>query len=132
MIYNYHTHTYRCGHATGTDEEYIERAIQCNVKYMGFSDHIPLMCDDGYESDFRIPMAQAKSYVEDLSKLKEKYDYYGISEDIYYDTLSDIKIWCDKNNNKGLLNYRWIKNHVSFQLFRLGRLQFQFSLKYRL
>jgi histidinol-phosphatase (PHP family) len=73
MIYNYHTHTYRCGHATGTDEEYIERAIQCNVKYMGFSDHIPLMCDDGYESDFRIPMAQAKSYVEDLSKLKEKY-----------------------------------------------------------
>ncbi len=59
-------------------------------------------------------------------KLKEKYDYYGISEDIYYDTLSDIKIWCDKNNNKGLLNYRWIKNHISFRLFKLGRLQFQF------
>lgn len=73
MTYNYHTHTYRCCHATGTDEEYIQRAIQCNVKYMGFSDHIPLMGDNGFESNFRIPMAQAKSYVEDISKLREKY-----------------------------------------------------------
>ncbi len=73
MIYNYHTHTYRCGHAIGSDEEYIQRAIHCGIKYMGFSDHIPLMCDDGYESDYRVPMAQAKGYIEDLCLLKEKY-----------------------------------------------------------
>lgn len=58
-------------------------------------------------------------------KVREKYAEAGISEKIYYDTMSDIKIWCEKNGNKGLRNYGWLKNHVSFELFRLGRLQFQ-------
>lgn len=55
----------------------------------------------------------------------EKYRAKGIDETIFYDTLSDIGIWCRENDNKGLKNYQWIKNHVSFELFKLGRLQFQ-------
>ncbi len=58
-------------------------------------------------------------------RVKEKYASAGISEQIYYDTMSDIRIWCENNGNKGLKNYGWLKNHVSFELFRLGRLQFQ-------
>lgn len=58
-------------------------------------------------------------------KLKAKYSEYGISDSIYYATMSDIKIWCENCGNKGLHNYGWLKNHVSFELFRLGRLQFQ-------
>ncbi len=57
--------------------------------------------------------------------VKAEYDKAGIDEKIYYDTMSDIKIWCDKTDGKGLKNYGWLKNHVSFGLFRLGRLQFQ-------
>ena len=57
--------------------------------------------------------------------VKSKYDYAGIDEKVYYDTMSDIKIWCDKTGGKGLENYGWLKNHVNFELFRLGRLQFQ-------
>lgn len=57
--------------------------------------------------------------------VKVKYDEAGIDEKIYYDTMSDIKIWSDKCKNGGLKNYTWLKNHVSFELFRLGRLQFQ-------
>lgn len=57
--------------------------------------------------------------------VKEKYDEFGIDEKIYYETMSDIKIWCDKTGNKGIKNYGWLKNHVDFELFRLGRLQFQ-------
>ena len=58
-------------------------------------------------------------------KAKEKYEEMGISDEIYYDTMSDIKIWCENNQNRGLKNYGWLKNHVSMELFRLGRLQFQ-------
>ena len=58
-------------------------------------------------------------------RVKDEYEKAGISEEIYYDTMSDIKIWCMSNGNKGLKNYRWLKNHVSFELFRIGRLQFQ-------
>ncbi len=73
-----------------------------------------------------------KNYVERLAvilfcavKVKEKYIQEGISDEIYYHTMSDIKIWCENNGNKGLKNYGWMKNHVKFELFRLGRLQFQ-------
>ena len=58
--------------------------------------------------------------------VKEKYNEFGIDEKIYYDTMSDIKIWCEKTGNKGIKNFGWLKNHVNFELFRLGRLQFQF------
>jgi len=73
MIHNYHTHTWRCGHASGTEEEYIKRAIECGIKYMGFSDHMPYACSDGFESGFRVPVSEAKKYVLELSSLREKY-----------------------------------------------------------
>lgn len=73
MDYNYHTHTYRCGHASGTEEEYIKRAIDCGVKYMGFSDHAPLVFSDGYESFFRVPISKVQDYFSTISALREKY-----------------------------------------------------------
>lgn len=73
MTYNYHTHTRRCGHAKGTEEEYVLRAIQGGIRHMGFSDHMPLLCDDGYESRYRVPMAEAKDYIADIIALREKY-----------------------------------------------------------
>jgi len=73
MIYNYHMHTHRCGHASGTEEEYVLRAIECGIKYMGFSDHFPLKHTDGSESSYRVPVNEAKNYVCDVLELKEKY-----------------------------------------------------------
>ena len=73
MDYNFHTHTARCRHASGTDEEYILRAIDCGIRDMGFSDHMPLSFSDGHESGFRVPIAQAGEYMADLSALREKY-----------------------------------------------------------
>ena len=55
MNYNYHAHTWRCSHASGTEEAYVQRAIACGITHMGFSDHIPHRFPDGYESYFRIP-----------------------------------------------------------------------------
>lgn len=73
MNYNYHTHTYRCGHATGNEEEYILFAIENGIKYMGFADHFPLKFDDGVEFDFRVPQARAVEYCETIKALAEKY-----------------------------------------------------------
>lgn len=73
MIYNYHTHTKRCGHATGTEEEYVKRAIENGIKYMGFSDHIPLKFTDGTESGYRVPTCERKIYCDGIKRLAEKY-----------------------------------------------------------
>lgn len=73
LDYNYHTHTYRCHHATGTDEEYVRRATKGGIKYMGFSDHMPLKFPDGTESWYRIPVSEGKSYCDDIKALAKKY-----------------------------------------------------------
>lgn len=73
MNYNYHAHTTRCGHAAGTEEEYILRAIQNGVTHMGFSDHAPYIFPDGYESYYRVPTAQVEDYFSVLGALREKY-----------------------------------------------------------
>lgn len=39
---NFHTHTYRCGHAQGTEREMIEAAITEGYTSLGFSEHVPL------------------------------------------------------------------------------------------
>lgn len=39
---NFHTHTYRCGHAIGNEKVMVEAAIQNNFDIVGFSCHIPL------------------------------------------------------------------------------------------
>ena len=73
MNYNYHTHTFHCSHASGTPEEYILRAIECGVKYMGFSDHAPFIFPDGHESYYRVPTAEINDYFSELYALREKY-----------------------------------------------------------
>ena len=73
MTYNYHTHTYRCGHASGTPEEYIRCAIAHGVRHMGFSDHAPFIFPDGYRSAFRVPFEDRHAYVKELAQLREKY-----------------------------------------------------------
>lgn len=55
----------------------------------------------------------------------KKYKEKQISDEIFYDTFSDIKIWCENCNNKGLENINWLKNHINFELFKIGRLQYQ-------
>ena len=73
MKYNYHTHTIWCGHATGTPEEYVIRAMGNGVKTLGFSEHIPLVFPDGFDSGYRLRLEEAKEYFTELTLLKEKY-----------------------------------------------------------
>ncbi len=73
MTVNLHTHTFRCGHATGNDRDYVEAAVRGGLKHLGFADHIPFAFPDGHESSFRIPMAKARDYMDSLRALREEY-----------------------------------------------------------
>ena len=116
MIYNYHTHTHRCGHAVGCEEEYIIRAIQGGIQYMGFSDHIPLMCDDGFESGHRVPMAEAEDYVKTLIALREKYSdkidiKIGFEMEFYPDEFEKmLKSVEDLGAEYLILGQHWLEN----------------------
>ncbi len=70
---NYHTHTPRCQHATGSDEDYIRAAIEGGYSVLGFADHAPWPFGGGYVSPIRMPFTAWPDYVRSISLLKEKY-----------------------------------------------------------
>lgn len=74
MKANYHTHTYRCHHATGTEREYIENAIADGMQILGFSDHTPYFFDGDFYSHFRMRPNELEGYVDTLTKLKKEYE----------------------------------------------------------
>ena len=67
MIANYHTHTWRCNHATGTEREYVENAIKGGLKILGFSDHTPMPYPNGFRCKNRMFLSQMDGYVDSLN-----------------------------------------------------------------
>ena len=37
MIANYHTHTHRCNHAIGREEDYVKEALKVGLKILGWA-----------------------------------------------------------------------------------------------
>ena len=80
MIANYHTHTARCGHASGEDREYVESAIRAGFKTLGFSEHAPMpFPGDIPENNLRQLLAmrmkthEMDGYIESVLSLREEY-----------------------------------------------------------
>ena len=71
--FNLHTHTKRCFHAVGTDEEYVLAAIKNNVKILGFSDHCPMDQYTVYQD--RMKLNELDEYIQSIQSLKEKYKH---------------------------------------------------------
>lgn len=75
MIANYHTHTSRCGHAEGTDREYVEGALRAGLQMLGFSDHTPWDYFDSEPRDrpIRMKPEELPSYAESVRALAREY-----------------------------------------------------------
>ena len=73
MIANYHTHTHRCNHAIGREEDYVKEALKLGLKVLGWSDHTPYIFPGGYYSQFRMRPVQLPGYVKTLQALREQY-----------------------------------------------------------
>lgn len=73
MRTNYHTHTTRCHHATGSDEDFVLSAIKGGYQELGFSDHTPWKYHTNYISDIRMLPEELPGYIESLGMLREKY-----------------------------------------------------------
>ena len=73
LLANYHTHTWRCMHARGTEEEYVRRAIDAGISVLGFSDHSPWPYTSGFVSGMRMRWDQFPGYLDTVLALREKY-----------------------------------------------------------
>lgn len=73
MIANYHTHTARCRHASGTQREYVQAALSAGLHTLGFSDHTPYPFPSPYYSTFRMFPEELQSYVNETLALRQEF-----------------------------------------------------------
>lgn len=74
MIANYHSHTTRCNHAKGTEEEFVRCALDRGLKIFGFSDHTPQFFPGNYYSYMRMFPEQLGGYCAAVRQLQKKYE----------------------------------------------------------
>ena len=74
MKVNLHTHTVRCGHACGSDEEFVLAAIENGYEKLGFSDHTPFPYEPEFQAEnTKMSMEMLEDYICSITALKEKY-----------------------------------------------------------
>lgn len=75
------------------------------------------------------PLLLAASLVS-AERVYKKYREKNIPDNIYYGTMTDIAIWAKtlkrEENIIGIKNIGWLHNILFFNMFRIGRMQYQF------
>lgn len=69
MSVDLHNHTILCNHASGSEEEFVQKAIEEKIQYFGFSDHAPMNFDPKYRMKFE----QMNEYEQNVLNVKEKF-----------------------------------------------------------
>ena len=116
MIANYHTHTTRCRHAKGSEEDYVRCAIESGKQILGFSDHTPYPFPEGYYSHMRMFPDQLTDYIETVQKMRKQYAsqiqiHLGLEVEYYPAHFGDLMQWIrDTDVEYMLLGQHWIGN----------------------
>ena len=110
--FNLHTHTYRCGHAQGTEEELVLAAIQAGFKTLGFSEHLPFA--DWEPMNSRILMEEVEDYLSTVEALKIKYqDQIQILTGFESEYFEDQQEWLKTIRKK--VDYLILGQHIYFR-----------------
>lgn len=112
MKTNYHTHTVRCMHANGSDEDFVLSAIKGGFQLLGFSDHTPWKYRTDYVADMRMLPDELPEYVDSISSLRDKYkDQIDIKIGLECEYFPDYMPWLKEQIKKYKLDYILFGNH---------------------
>lgn len=116
MRTNYHTHTTRCQHACGTDEEMVLSAIEGGFSVLGFSDHSPWPYTDGFRSHIRMTTDELAGYVASVRSLQERYkDRIEIKLGLECEYFPEYIPWLKQQRELYGLDYLVFGNHFAFK-----------------
>ncbi|MDQ0196729.1 histidinol-phosphatase [Paenibacillus wynnii] len=101
MKFDLHTHHFRCGHADGNIQDYIEAGIKAGLGVIGISDHTPYFAHPVEQAFPHIAMGKSElaAYVNEVLSLKKEYagvidvllgiesDFFPESAPLYQKTL---------------------------------------------
>ena len=129
MNYNYHTHTYRCNHASMCkDLEYVENARKVGIKNLGFSCHIPNPLLEYHKKIERMSLKTSKEYIRSINKLKKKYKDMNIlcGFEAEYNPLH-IEYLCSM---KDKVDYMILGEHYIPNSYKLEKIDPYYPIKY--
>lgn len=89
---DYHTHTVRCGHASGTPAEYVAAAKAAGLLAIGCADHLPLL--PVHDPELSMKACQLGGYVAEVQGLQAEYPGFvllGIEADYRPDTVDEVR-----------------------------------------
>ncbi|TYP71284.1 histidinol-phosphatase (PHP family) [Paenibacillus methanolicus] len=102
--FDLHTHHFRCGHADGNIEEYIQAGIEAGLTAIGISDHSPYFASEEDQPQPGIAMAKSdfENYISEVLRLKAKYEgkidvLLGIESDFYPEHIDLYRSMYDKH-----------------------------------
>lgn len=113
---NFHTHTTRCKHAEGTDEDYVLKAIEAGLVELGFSDHSPWPYHSLDSRNIRMDISLMPDYVHHINALRRQYAnrikiHLGVEAEYYEGRQDQLKALIEEYD----LDYVVFGNH--FHLF---------------
>ena len=80
------------------------------------------------------PMMKLSLIYAFLPTIYDRYQEKNISDEIFYDTMSDIKIWINdhkaRTGEDGVFELHWLIHHMNMSIFKIGRLQYQLLFWY--
>ncbi|MBO4218403.1 MAG: histidinol-phosphatase [Erysipelotrichaceae bacterium] len=118
--FNYHTHTIRCGHAVGSDEEYVRCAVQAGYRLLGFADHGP----NRFYSNPRSHMewSQIDEYLESIASLQRRYEgqirLLAGFETEYFPQLHDEKVFLKRKSDYLILGQHFLHHDGQGSFFK--------------
>lgn len=116
MKTNFHTHTTRCHHASGSDEEYVKAAIGAGYQVLGFADHSPWKFSTDYVSHMRMTAgAEFQDYLKSIRGLRGKYrDQIDIRLGLECEYFPPYMDWLKKQIKKEKLDYIILGCHFEY------------------
>ena len=109
---NYHTHTPRCHHASGTEEDYCRKAVENGYTVLGFTDHCAWPYKNGFVSTYHMTTADIADYAEKVRAARETFAgrlevHLGWECEYYPDYMS----WLAETKERFGMEYLILGNH---------------------
>ena len=95
MRVNYHTHTVLCGHAQGTEEEYVKAAVEGGMEILGFSEHCTYLMHPDATTKPHLTRMQLPEHIRAVREAGEKYKdriqvHAGMEVEYFPKTFSEL------------------------------------------
>ena len=109
---NYHSHTTRCLHASGTEEEYILEALRIGYDVLGFADHSPWPYKSDFVATMRMRYDELDDYLQTLRMLREKYrSRIELRIGLECEAFPEFYPWMRNLKKNGAVEYFILGNH---------------------